>query len=187
VAIIDEATAHRFFPNGEDPIGKQITGGPGLTATIVGVVGSVKRRDLSTAPEMSVYYAATQRAGTAMTFTVKTAIDPLATIPAIRHELAQLDPFLPLTRLVTMAQRVSDSLARQRLSMQLMVFFGLAALFLAATGLYGVLSYIVNQRRREVAVRVAVGAQPRQVIELVVGKQGLLPERSESPPGWQPP
>jgi putative ABC transport system permease protein len=175
VAIIDEATAHRFFPNGEDPIGRQITGGPGLTATIVGVVGSVKRRDLSTAPEMSVYYAATQRAGTAMTFTVKTATDPLATIPAIRHELAQLDPFLPLTRPVTMEQRVFDSLARQRLSMQLMVFFGLAALFLAATGLYGVLSYIVNQRRREVAIRVAVGAQPRQVIELVVAKQGLLP------------
>jgi len=74
-----------------------------------------------------------------------------------------------------MAQRVSDSLARQRLSMQLIVFFGLAALLLAATGLYGVLSYIVNQRRREVAIRLAVGAQPRQVIELVVAKQGLLP------------
>ena len=175
VAIVDDLTARRFFPNGEDPIGRQITGGPGLVATIVGVVGSVKRRDLSTAPEMSVYYAATQGAGTGMTFTVKTATDPLATIPAIRHELAQLDPFLPLTRPVTMEQRVSDSLARQRLSMQLMVFFGLAALFLAATGLYGVLSYIVNQRRREVAIRVAVGAQPRQVIELVVAKQGLLP------------
>lgn len=95
VAIIDEATALRFFPSGEDPIGMQITGGaPGLTATIVGVVGSVKRRDLSTAPEMSVYYAATQTAGTGMTFVVKTATDPLATIPAIRHELAQLDPFL---------------------------------------------------------------------------------------------
>jgi putative ABC transport system permease protein len=176
VAIIDEAAARRFFPDGEDPIGSQITGGePGVTATIVGVVGAVKRRDPSTAPEMSVYHAATQRAGNAMTFTVKTATDPLAMIPAIRHELAQLDPFLPLTRPVTMEQRVSDSLARQRLSMQLMMFFGLTALFLAATGLYGVLSYIVNQRRREVAIRVAVGAQPRQVIELVVAKQGLLP------------
>jgi putative ABC transport system permease protein len=175
VAIIDEATARRFFPDGEDPIGKQITGGGPFTATIVGVVGSVKRRDLSTAPEMSVYYAATQSGGTAMTFTVKTATDPLAMIPPIRQELAQLDPLLPLTRTVTMAQRVSDSMSRQRLSMQLMVFFGLAALFLAATGLYGVLSYIVNQRRREVAIRVAVGAQPRQVIELLVGKQGLLP------------
>ncbi len=78
VAIIDEATALRFFPNGEDPIGRQVTGiEPGLTATIVGVVGSVKRRDLSTAPEMSVYHAAAQRAGPAMTFTVKTATDPL--------------------------------------------------------------------------------------------------------------
>ena len=175
VAIIDEATALRFFPNGEDPIGRQVTGvEPDLTATIVGVVGSVKRRDLSAAPEMSVYHAATQKAGTAMTFTVKTATDPLAMIPAIRTELAELDPLLPLTRTVTMEQRLSDSLAKRRLSMQLMIFFGLAALLLAATGLYGVLSYVVNQRRREVGIRVALGAQPRQVIELVA-KQGLLP------------
>ena len=176
VAIIDEATARRFFPDGEDPIGREVTGvEPDLTATIVGVVGTVKRRDLATPPEMSVYHAATQRAGTAMTFTVKTATDPLAMIPAIRNELAQLDPYLPLVRTVTMEQRLSDSMARGRLSMQLMIFFGLAALLLAATGLYGVLSYVVNQRRREVGIRVALGAQPRQVIELVVVKQGLAP------------
>jgi predicted permease len=176
VAIIDELTAWRFFPDGEDPIGRQITGpGPNQTATIVGVVGSVKRRDLFTAPEMSVYHAATQRAGTTMTFTVKTATDPLAMVAAISHELAELDPYLPLTRVITMEDRVSDSMARSRLSMQLMVFFGLAALVLAATGLYGVLSYVVNQRRREVGIRVALGARPRQVLALVVAKQGLLP------------
>jgi predicted permease len=174
VAIIDEATVLKFFPD-EDPIGRQVAGvEPDLTATIVGVVGSVKRRDLSAAPEMSIYHAATQTAGTAMTFTVKTAADPVAMIPAIRDELAQVDPLLPLTRTVTMEQRLSDSLARRRLSMQLMMFFGLAALLLAATGLYGVLSYVVNQRHRELGIRVALGAQPRQVVELVA-KQGLLP------------
>ena len=174
VAIIDEATVRRFFPDGDDPIGRQVNDvEPGLTATIVGVVGSVKRRDLATPEEMSVYHAATQTAGAAMTFTVKTASDPLAMIPAIRQQLAELDPLLPLTRTVTMEQRVSNSLARRRLSMQLMSFFGLAALLLAATGLYGVLSYVVNQRRREVVIRVALGARPRQVIELVA-KQGLL-------------
>ncbi len=174
VAIIDEATARRFFPNGEDPIGRQVNDvEPGLTATIVGVVGSVKRRDLATPQEMSVYHAATQTAGATMTFTVKTATDPLAMIPAIRQQLSELDPLLPLTRTITMKQRVSDSMARRRLSMQLMSFFGLAALLLAATGLYGVLSYVVNQRRREVVIRVALGARPRQVIELVA-KQGLL-------------
>jgi predicted permease len=174
VAIIDEATARRFFPDGEDPIGRQITGvQPGLTATIVGVVGTVKRHDLTVAPEMGVYHSATQQVGPSLTFTVKTATDPLAMIPAIRHELTELDPLLPLTRVVTMDQRLSDSLARRRLSMQLMMFFGIAALLLAATGLYGVLSYVVNQRRREMVIRVALGAQPRQVIELV-SKQGLL-------------
>jgi ABC-type antimicrobial peptide transport system permease subunit len=146
---------------------------PGLTATIVGVVGTVKRRDLSTPPEMSVYHAATQTVGAAMTFTVKTATDPLAIVPAVRQQLSELDALLPLNRTITMEQRVTDSLARRRLSMQLMSFFGMAALLLAATGLYGVLSYVVNQRRREVVIRVALGAQPRQVIELVA-RQGLL-------------
>jgi putative ABC transport system permease protein len=176
VAIIDEATARRFFPEGEDPIGRQITGvEPGLTATIVGVAGSVKRRDLSLPAEMAVYHAATQSVGGALTFTVKTAVDPLALVPIIRRELAQLDPRLPLTRTVTMEQRLADSLARRRLSLQLMVFFGLAALLLAAIGLYGVLSYVVNQRRREVGIRVALGARPAQVIELVVAREGLMP------------
>jgi putative ABC transport system permease protein len=174
VAIIDEATARRFFPDGEDPIGRQVNDvEPGLTATIVGVVGTVKRRDLSTPPEMSVYHAATQTVGAAMTFTVKTATDPLAIVPAVRQQLSELDALLPLNRTITMEQRVTDSLARRRLSMQLMSFFGMAALLLAATGLYGVLSYVVNQRRREVVIRVALGAQPRQVIELVA-RQGLL-------------
>jgi ABC-type antimicrobial peptide transport system permease subunit len=96
-------------------------------------------------------------------------------IPAIRRELAELDPLLPLTRTVTMDQRVAHSLARRRLSSQLLTFFGGAALLLAATGLYGVLSYVVTQRRREVGIRVALGARPRQVVELVVAKQGLWP------------
>jgi putative ABC transport system permease protein len=175
VAIIDQATASKFFPDGEDPIGKQIAGvEPDLTSTIVGVVGSVKLRDLAVAPEMSIYHAATQKAGTAMTFTVKTTADPLALVPAVRRELAAIDPLLPLARTASMDQRLYDSLARRRFSMQLMIFFGVTALFLAATGLYGVLSYVVDQRRREVGIRLALGAQPRQVIELIA-KQGLLP------------
>jgi putative ABC transport system permease protein len=175
VAIIDEATAAKFFPGGEDPIGQQITGvEPDLTATIVGIVGSVKLRDLVTPAEMSIYHAATQKAGTAMTFTVKTTMGPLALIPAVRSELAAIDPLLALARTATMEQRLSDSLARRRFSMQLMIFFGVTALFLAATGLYGVLSYVVDQRRREVGIRLALGARPSQVIELIA-KQGLLP------------
>ena len=73
-----------------------------------------------------------------------------------------------------MEQRLSNSLARRRLSMQLMIFFGLAALLLAAIGLYGVLSYVVNQRRREVGIRIALGARPWHVVQMIA-KQGLLP------------
>jgi predicted permease len=175
VAIVDEAAARQFFP-GEDPIGKQIADvEPGLTSTIVGVVGSMKRRDLTAAPEMGVYHAASQKVGAALTFTVKTTTEPLALIPAIRHELTALDPLLPLTRPATMEQRLSESLARRRLSVELMVFFGIAALLLAATGLYSVLSFVVAQRRREIGIRVALGARPTQLIELVVAKQGLVP------------
>jgi predicted permease len=176
VAIIDEATARRFFPDGADPIGQRITGvEPGLTSTIVGIAGSVKRRELASEPEMSVYHAATQRAGASMIFTVKTSTDPLGVVPAIRRELVALDPFLPLTRVVTMEQRVADSLARRRLSVQLLSFFGVTALLLAAAGLYAVLSYVVQQRRREVGIRMALGAHPRHVIALVVARQGLWP------------
>jgi putative ABC transport system permease protein len=175
VVIIDEATARRFFPGGEDPIGRQVYDvEPGVTATIVGVVGSVKRRDLSTDPEMSVYHAASQRVGARLTFTVKTATEPIAMLPAIRRELAALDPLLPLTGIVTMDERLAESMARRRLSMQLISFFGATALLLAATSLYGVLSYVVTQRRRELVIRTALGAQPRQVIELVA-KQGVMP------------
>jgi putative ABC transport system permease protein len=175
VALIEDTTARRFFPGGEDPIGRQIVTGGGLTATVVGVVGTVKRRDLSVAPELGVYHAATQRAGAAMTFTVKTTADPLAAVPAIRAALRELDPLLPMTRIVTMEQRLSDSLARRRLSMQLTMFFGGAALLLAAIGLHGVLAYVVNQRRREVGIRVALGASPAHVMRLVVARQGLRP------------
>ena len=101
--------------------------------------------------------------------------------------LRELDPLLPLTRIVTMEERLSDSLARRRLSMQLIVFFGAAALLLAAIGLYGVLSYVVNQRRREVGIRVALGARPVHVMGLVVAGRGWCLWRSASRPAWPPP
>jgi len=113
-------------------------------------------------------------AGPAMTFTVKTTGDPVTMLPAIRRALKEVDPLLPLARTATMEQRLADSLARRRVSTQLMTFFGAAALLLAATGLYGVLSYVVNQRRREVGIRAALGASPARIVELIA-KQGLLP------------
>jgi putative ABC transport system permease protein len=173
VAVIDETIAHRYFPK-EDPIGHQVSGPGDKPATIVGVVGAVKHIDLAAPPQIALYHATAQEPGYAMTFTVKTAADPLALLSAVRPEVAAVDPYLPVSRTVTMEQRLSDSLARRRIAVELMIVFAALAALVAAIGIYGVLSYLVDQRRRELAIRIALGAQAGQVVRLVTA-QGAWP------------
>jgi predicted permease len=173
VALIDETIAHRYFSK-EDPIGHQVSGPQDKPATIVGVVAAVKHNDLGEPPQIALYEAAAQEPGYTMTFTVKTAGDPLAILPAVRREVAAVDPYLPLTRSATMEQRLSDSLARRRIAVELMTVFAALAALVAAIGIYGVLSYLVDQRRRELAIRMALGARAGQVVRLVTA-QGAWP------------
>ena len=171
--IINEAMAHALWGN-RDPIGARIATETPEYATVVGVVADVRQSGLATPPRPELFYPARLylTALPSWSLLVRTALPESKIVPAIRRELANLDPDAALYASRTMDQVIADSVSYQRLVSLLVLWFSLLAIVLAALGIYGVISYVVEQRAPEFAIRAALGAQPRKLAGLVA-RQGL--------------
>ena len=180
VILVNEAFAQRFY-EGRGALGRQLLVGgkdePGRQ--VVGVVGDIKQQGLDRPAPPMVYVPFTQasdhllsvvRSFTSTSFVVRTAVEPASLTPAVKREIAALDPALPLSRVATMEEVAARSVNSQRFQMLLLASFAALGLLLAGVGIYGVMSYAVAQGTHEIGIRMALGAQASGVLRLVVGR-----------------
>ena len=174
VSIISEAMARLYFPN-QDPLGKQITfgyprGSGGSMREIVGIVGNVRDVALGKSPGAIMYVPFAQAPFWGANLVVKSTLSTSSVAAAIRQEVERIDKDLPVTDVAKMPDLIDASVAQPRFRMFLLGLFAVMALVLAATGIFGVISYSVSRRTNEIGIRVALGASRGAILRMILGE-----------------
>jgi putative ABC transport system permease protein len=169
VALINETARRVSWPNDEEPLGRRIRVGDAKTEfEIIGVVGDARLRSLEAEPRPEVFLAQRQTGWASMTYYVRTTGDPAATLEAAKRAIWAVDPLQDFYQTATLENLMATTLAPRRFSLLLLGTFAVMALVLAAVGIYGVISFLVTRRTHEMGIRLALGAQPRSVVGLIV-------------------
>jgi putative ABC transport system permease protein len=175
VGVISTSIAKRAWP-GENPLGKRFHFGPPSDPDkeVIGVINDVRSVSLEAGPSFNVYVPYWQRSSGAIEFALKTTNDPAPIAPGIRSVIRNVDADLPVSSLRTMDQIVEGSVAQRRFQTDLLLAFGAAAVLLTCLGVYGVMSFFVTQRTTEIGIRLAFGAEPGEVLRMVL-RQAMGP------------
>ena len=177
VAIVNETAAQRYWP-GVDPLGKRIKRGrpesknPWLT--VIGIVSGSRQLSLKEGSQPEIYVPYLQNPGLTFTLVARTASDPRSLTGALRKEVLSADREIPAVNIKLMEELISNSVAKERFYVLLLAVFAALALILAAVGVYGVMSYSVTLRTRDIGIRMALGARPADIFKHIVGQALLL-------------